>query len=242
MSGACEKHLRTAHPGLDIVLGSTVQYINIVPGVLHNPDTSTCQDCDYESDPGPAGLESDKFCRHISYESDTEVLDDATSASAGKHIRYKGAGEVIGDIHGFEAKHSNLCEDPWASFNSAQGVKLVSWFIDGKVSKSSINKYFSSGLGNAESVGYSSVHTLDNHLRLLDPYSHYLQWFEEQVEDGQRTLLIFYRDVLECVRYLLHQIAYPDDLIYTPQREYDPTGHRIYGEIHTADWWCDVQV
>jgi len=91
MSGAYEKHLRTAYTGLDIVLASTVQYINIEPGVLHNGDASGRQDSDYESDPGPGGLESDEFCRDISYESDTEVLDDATSASAGKQIRYEGA-------------------------------------------------------------------------------------------------------------------------------------------------------
>ena len=65
MSGAYEKHLRTAHAGLDIVLASTVQYINIEPGVLHNHDASGRQDSDYESDPGPAGLVSDEFCRDI---------------------------------------------------------------------------------------------------------------------------------------------------------------------------------
>ena len=242
MTGAYEKHLRTAHAGLDIVLASTVQYINIEPGVSHNPDASERQDSDYESDPGPARLEPDEFSRDIAYESDTEVLDDATSASAGKQIRYEGAGEVIGDVHGFEDEHSDLCEDPWAPFNSAQGFKLASWFIDGKVSKSRINEYFSSGLGNAESVGYSSMHTLENHFRILDPYSQYLQWFEGQVEDGQRTLPFFYRDVLGCVRYLLRQIAYRDDLVYAPRREYDPSGHRIYAEMHTGDWWWDVQV
>jgi len=94
-----------------------------------------------------------------------------------------------------------------------------------------------SGLGNAESVGYSSMHTLENHLRFQDPYSQYLQWFEEQVEDGQRTLHFFYRDVLGCVKYLLRQIAYRDDLVYAPRGEYDPSGQRIYAAMHTADWW-----
>jgi len=112
MSGAYEKHLRTAHLGLDIVLASTVQYINIEPGVLHNTDASARQDSDYESDQGPAGLASDAFCRDISYRSDTAVLDDATSACAGKQISYEGAGEVIRDVHRFEDEHSNLCEDP----------------------------------------------------------------------------------------------------------------------------------
>jgi len=86
------------------------------------------------------------------------------------------------------------------------------------------------------------MHTLENHLQLLDPYSQYLQWFEGQVEDGQRTLPFFYRNVLGCVRYLIRQIAYRDDLVYAPRHEYDSTGQRIYAEMHSADWWWDVQV
>ena len=209
---------------------------------MHNPGASERQHSNYESDRDPARLESDEFCRDISYESDTEVLDDATSASARKQIYYEGAGEVIGHVHRFENEHSNLYEDPGALFNTAQGFKLASWFIDGKVSKSGSNEYFSSGLGKAESVGYRSMHTLENQLRLLDLYSQYLQWFEGQVEDGQTTLPFFNRDVLGCVRYLLRQISYRDDLVYAPRREYDPTGYRIYAEMHTADWWWDVQV
>jgi len=236
MFGAYDNHVRTAHVGLDIVLGSTLQYVNIEPGELHNPDAGGGQDSYYQCDPGPAALESDEFCRDILYESETGVLDDATSASAETQIGYQGTGEVIGDVPWFEDEHSHPCEDPWAPFNSAQGFKLASWFIDGKVSKSRINQYFSSGLANAESVGYGSMHLQENHLRLLDPYSQYLQWFEGQVKDGQRTLPFFHGDVLGCVRYLLHQIAYQDDLVYVPRREEDPTGYRIFAEMHTADW------
>jgi len=83
---------------------------------------------------------------------------------------------------------------------------------------------------------------LENHLRLLNPYSQYLQWFDGQVEVGQRTFPFFYHDMLECVRYLLRQIACQDNLVYTPRRECDPTRHGIYAEMHTADWWWDVQV
>jgi len=78
------------------------------------------------------------------------------------------------------------------------------------------------------------MHTLENHLRFLDPYSQYLQWFEGQVEDAQTTLPIFYHDVLGCGRYLLRQIGYRDDLVYAPLREYDPSGQRLYAEMHTG--------
>jgi len=56
------------------------------------------------------------------------------------------------------------------------------------------------------------------------------------VEDGQITFPFFYRDVLDCVRYLLHRIAYRDDLVNAPRREYDQSGQRIYAEMHMADW------
>jgi len=60
------------------------------------------------------------------------------------------------------------------------------------------------------------MYTLEN-LPSLDLHSSYLQWFEEQVEDGKRTLRLFYRNVLDCVTYLLRQIAYQDDLVYAPR-------------------------
>jgi len=86
------------------------------------------------------------------------------------------------------------------------------------------------------------MHTLENLLRHVDPYSQYLHWSERHVEDGQRTSPFFYQNVLDCVRYLLRQIAYHDDLVYAPCREYHQHGQRIYAEMHTADWWWDIQV
>jgi len=120
---------------------------------------------------------------------------------------YGGAGESIGDVKGFEQQPSNLCQHPWSPFSSVPSCKLASWFIEGKVPKSQINEYFSSGLGNASSAGYSSMHTLEKLLQALDPHSAYLQWKEGQVDDGKRTLPFFYHNVLDCVRYLLRQIA-----------------------------------
>ena len=52
------------------------------------------------------------------------------------------------------------------------------------------------------------MHTLENHLQSLDRCSPYIQWFAGQVDDSKRMLPFFYRNVLDCVRYLLCQIAY----------------------------------
>jgi len=80
------------------------------------------------------------------------------------------------------------------------------------------------------------MHTLENHLRSLDPYGQYLRWFKEQVLYDKRTLPFCYRDILDCVRYLLRQITYRDDIFYAPRQEYDQNGQRRYGEMHTAEW------
>jgi len=86
------------------------------------------------------------------------------------------------------------------------------------------------------------MHPLENLLQHLDPYSPCLQWLEGHVGNGQRTLPFSYRKVVDCVSYLLRLIAYRDDLVYAPRPEYDQSGQRIYAEMHTADWWWDVQV
>jgi len=75
-----------------------------------------------------------------------------------------------------------------------------------------MNEYCSSGLCRSALVGYRSMHRLENDLRSLNPHSSYLQGVEGQGEESKRTLPFFYRKVLDCVRYLLRQIAYQDDL------------------------------
>jgi len=155
---------------------------------------------------------------------------------------YLGPGEAIDMVKENQEECRNLCEKPWAPFACAQGFKIASWFIESKVSKMWINHCFLNGIGNLTSVGSCSMHTFTNLLRHLDLYSLYLLWLEGDVEDSQRILLFFCWNVLDCVRYLLRQIAYRDDLVYAPRSEYDQSGQRIYGEMHTADWWWDVHV
>jgi len=140
---------------------------------------------------------------------------------------YPGTGEPIGEVKEYKEECRDVCENPWAPFASAQGFKLASSFIESKVSKTRINDYFLNGIGNSTSIGYSSMHMLENLLRHLDPYSPYLQWLEGHVEHSQRTLPFFYRNAPDCARHLPRQIAYHDDLVYAPRREYDQSGHRI---------------
>ena len=201
-----------------------------------------CPDSDYESDLDSSGRDYDAFIDDIANESDTEMLSGTPGSLAGKQRHYEGSGEAVGEVNEFEEECDILSKDPWAPFTSAHGFKLASWFIQNQVPKSQINEYFTNRFGNSSLAGYNSIHTVENQLRILDPYSAYLPWFQGQVEDGSRTVPFVYRNVLDCVRYLLRQITYQDDFVYAPRREYDHSGNRIHAEMHTADWSWDLQV
>ena len=185
-AAAYEKHLRTTHTNVNIILASTtIQYPSSASHVL---DTQTDvvgerPDSYYESDPEPTGREHDVLSGDVVYESDTEVLNNTASFSGGQQTHFPGAREAIGDVNGFEQEISNLCDNPWAPIPSRQGFRPASWLVNSKLPNSRINEYFASGLGNSESVGYGSMHMLVKHLWELDPYSRYLQWFAGQVED-----------------------------------------------------------
>jgi len=249
-AGAYETNSRTANANLNIVLTSTIR--NPPPDMVTDWGTALfdsnehIEHCnsDYQTDRAgdTAGSKRKGPDDMLRGEPETEVLEDNLYPVVAEHEDFPGAGEAMGEGKEYKSECRDLCENPLAPLASAQGFKLASWFIESKVSMTLINDCFSNGIGNSISLGYSCMHTLENLLRHLDPYSGYLQWLEGQVEGARGILPFFYQNVLDCVRYLRRQIAYRDDLVYAPRREYYQSGYRIYAEMHTADWWWDVQV
>jgi hypothetical protein len=55
---------------------------------------------------------------------------------------------------------------------------------------------------------------------------------------------LWMRDPVECVRELLGNPAFKDQLVYEASRvwEDDSETSPLYGEMWTGDWWCDTQV
>jgi len=114
-AAAYEKHLRTTHANVNIILASTtIRYPSSASHVLDRQTDVVGErlDSDYESDPEPTGREHDVLSGDVVYESDTEVLNNTASFSGGQQTHFPGAGEVIGDVNGFEQEISNLCDDP----------------------------------------------------------------------------------------------------------------------------------
>jgi len=140
-AAAYEKHSRTTHANVNIILASTT--IRHPSSASHVLDTHTdvmgeCPDSDYNSDPEPTRREHDVLSGDVVYECDTEVLNNTASCSGGQQRHFPGAREAIGDVNGFEQEISNQSDDPWAPFPSGQGFRLASWLlqVESKVPKS----------------------------------------------------------------------------------------------------------
>jgi len=94
-AAAYEKHLRTTHANVNIILASTT--IPYPSSASHVLDTQTDvvgerPDSDYESDPEPTGREHDGLSGDVVYASDTEVLNNTASFSSRQQRHFPGAG------------------------------------------------------------------------------------------------------------------------------------------------------
>ncbi|KAG0633437.1 hypothetical protein HOY80DRAFT_896527, partial [Tuber brumale] len=53
----------------------------------------------------------------------------------------------------------------------------------------------------------------------------------------------FYRNPLDCAKYLLSQKCFAQDIVYTAVKDWDSetAPARVYSEMHMGDWWWETQ-
>jgi len=59
-----------------------------------------------------------------------------------------------------------------------------------------------------DSRSFGSAYTLRQSLDVLDPFREYLVWAEASIGDGRHATSLYYPNILDCVRYLIHQVTY----------------------------------
>ena len=119
-----------------------------------------------------------------------------------------GAGRPLVEVVGYTELNKAMTDDPWSPFSSENDVNLASWFIQSKVAQSQIDGYFAQGLGATDSRSFQSAYTLRQHLDILDPCREYLVWVVASIDDGRHATTFYYGNIIDCVRYLMHQVAY----------------------------------
>ena len=105
--------------------------------------------------------------------------------------------------------------------SSEKDFNLASWFVRSKVAKSQIDAYFAEGLGGRDSRSFFSTYTLPQYLDILDPFHEYLVRAEASIDDGRLATIFYYRNIIDCVRYLIREVAYSSDIVYAPIRQYE---------------------
>jgi hypothetical protein len=67
---------------------------------------------------------------------------------------------------------------------------------------------------------------------------------DENGETMTEEVEVWLRDVVECIRELIGNPLFKNNMVYTPSRAFkDKAGlHRLIDDMWTADWWWDTQV
>ena len=198
----------------DILLSRRAILDTTLPGLrsFSLDENSDQGDSDYESDlmleiaNCYAASNDPGDMQHDSDEEDFSQPPDRGRPSSQEGIR--GAGRALGDVAGYTELNEAMMDDPWNPFFSEADFNLASWLVRSKVAKFQIDAYFVEGLGGMDARLFRSAYTLQQHLDVLDPFGEYLTSTEVAIGDGRHTTTFYYRNALDRVRYLVHQVTY----------------------------------
>ena len=183
---------------------------------------------DYESEVGRAiaGIHIASGERDdMHQDSDTEhVSHPPVRARPSGQETIPGAGRLHGEVAGYTELNKAMTDNPWSTFSSEDDFNLASWFVRSTVAKSQIDAYIAQSLGGTDSRSFRFAYTLRQYLDVLDPFRGYLVSAEASIDDGRHATTFYYRNIIDCVRYLIRQVAYSSDILYAPRREYDLRG------------------
>ena len=71
------------------------------------------------------------------------------------------------------------------------------------------------------------------------------RFHRHDLQIGSETATMYSRDVLECIQALYGNPEFAAHLVFKPERHYRRSGGergRIYHDLHTGNWWWEIQV
>jgi hypothetical protein len=185
----------------------------------------------------------------------TAVVDPFPSNAAGAPIPGIPQGSSTYESHGAALSGSN-----WAPFQSKRDWEFAQWAKSCGATSTAVSKLLAipdvcpnvvhdihvtkSEVKLVDTLGlsYNTVNKLnaiiDSELPGQAPFQ------RKELIIGDERLDLYSRDVLECIRSLYGNPQFAQDLIFAPERHYTSQDRcsRIYNEMHTGDWWWNVQV
>ena len=167
----------------------------------------------------------------------TESFEEKTGRKAGTIVVTEGARDI-----------NTSYRDWYYPFSSELEFGIAHWFMEEKVSKGAIDRFFRSPFLQpiTQSIGFRQANDV---FRALYPVtSDTLQWATypmtiptemKDVPDIKVTLR--YRRIDLAIKALLGSIPLKEHLTYSPYRQYGSDGERIYTDMASAEWWWEMQ-
>ncbi|KAG1825196.1 hypothetical protein EV424DRAFT_1471780 [Suillus variegatus] len=142
-------------------------------------------------------------------------------------------------------------EDPWSPFEDAEEWDLAQWLVK-NLGQTRTDEFLK--LPITQNRTKLSFHNNRSFLQRVDELPHGPGWSCKKVtvrgncedENGemlQEEVELWCRDPVECVKELIGNPSFKEDMAYSPAKAYaDRAGQdRVIDEMWTADWWCDKQ-
>jgi hypothetical protein len=249
-AGPFDKHLRVFHPG-----HASSFYNN------HTSRRKGLNEAQKDSDHSERldTMELDDFAHYESHdeaeEEDIHQLEDSDAESESeieeinnepddsrptRREYYEFSGQSYGSVVGEEERIRDLLRNPWYPFRNASEFKLARFFVEANIPWEQIDSFMKASLAPPD-VYFSSAYTLRKLLDKMDNSLGPESWNQGDVIFSGTKVPFYFRNPIDCVKYLIRQKAYQSDLIYAPEKLFEDE-ERQYGELHTADWWWDTQV
>jgi Plavaka transposase len=237
-AGAFENHIQRCHPVIADIMTSSRNY--------RDEDSDTENPLSFfESHGGDMDCDGDSDYED---QKNNGTEDSETPSNAVEDIVFASAGLAVSDAPEVLSEAQNALQNPYTPFASAFEFNLAHWFVDSGIPKTRINSYFNRNLCTMQEpeINFRSGHTLQQLLERMDLEYGIAPWVSAQatavISGETHKIPFFYRDPLDCIRFLLKQPPYRDYLVFAPMRQFNESGERVYTDMYTADWWWRTQV
>ena len=180
------------------------------------------------------------------------TFQDECAISAGEplaHIPYQDPYKV--KCASYDAEPEGSGESQYYPFNNRSDFALAEWFFRYKVSKGGVDDFTK----NPRLKCWLQHCSFDN-AEQWRAKIHDIPW---GIQDDQFTakkiivgldvakikefeIVIYARDVIMCIKFLLGHGPFKNNLTYAPEQHYRSDSEiRVYNEMHTGDWWWSQQ-
>jgi len=260
-STAYKNHIARSHPGLQVDLGVSPP---------QEPDADTAHELNDsfhqrndgidQLNYGPGDEDGEVDPADSDFESHSSSAEEDPDIGLPEPTTYEDAGAPL-----YSVEHPLVAEDDaFAPFATELDFRLARWFIESRTPKEHVQKFFQEGLGPPGCTiksAYTLFKTVDQmewglgtsswKTGTVDFGSHAADGADSSLPEDEAALprngkqaRFYYRDPVECARFLLGQPCFAKDMVFAPVREWngDVPRRTVYSEMHTAEWWWETQV